>query len=357
MNKPVIICIDDEPIILESLKLEIKKAIGNDCIIETAEGGEEALDLLAELQQENCEVALVLSDYIMPDLKGDELLKRIHEMSPKTLKIMLTGQADVEAVGNAVRYAKLYRYLPKPWESEDLKLTVFEAIHSYLQEKKLEEQNFKLQQMNQELERLTREQAAIIRERTESLEKANQELQRLAITDSLTKIANRHRFDEYFTEKWEEMRKEKKPLSLIMCDVDFFKSYNDRYGHPEGDNCLFLVATAISNAVKVPESLVARYGGEEFVVVMSNTTLEEAVAVAEAIRREVKELKIVNAQSKISKYVTISLGVSSWVPTAKFSREKMIKETDIALYEAKNLGRDRVIFKTFAPWLDRINAK
>ena len=173
MNKPVVICIDDEPIILESLKLELRKALGNECIIETAGGGEEALNLLEELQEEKYEVALVLSDYIMPDLKGDELLKRIHEMSPRTLKIMLTGQADVEAVGNAVRSAKLYRYLPKPWQSEDLKLTVVEAIHSYLQDKRLEEQNLKLQAMNKELERLAMDQSAILSERTVSLEKAN----------------------------------------------------------------------------------------------------------------------------------------------------------------------------------------
>ncbi len=357
MNKPVIICIDDEPIILESLKLEIKKAVGNECIIETAEGGEEALDLLEELQEEKYEVALVLSDYIMPDLKGDELLKRIHKMSPRTLKIMLTGQADVEAVGNAVRYAKLYRYLSKPWQSEDLKLTVVEAIHSYLQDKRLEEQNLKLQEVNQELERLTREQAAIIAQRTAALEKANKELHRLAITDSLTRVANRHRFNEYFAKEWQRMTREKKPLSLILCDVDFFKDYNDRYGHPAGDNCLLKVARAISNAVKIPENLVARYGGEEFIVVLSNTNLEEAVEVAEAIRYQVKQLKIVNSPSRVSKYVTISLGVSSWVPTEKNSPELMIKEADIALYEAKNLGRDRVIFKTFAPSLNLINAK
>lgn len=357
MKKPAIVCIDDEPIILESLKREIKKAIGNECIIETAEGGEEALDLLAELQEKKCEIALVLSDYIMPDVKGDELLKRIHEMSPKTLKIMLTGQADVEAVGNAIRSAKLYRYLSKPWQSEDLKLTVVEAIHSYLQDKRLEEQNLKLQEMNQELERLTREQAAIIAERTAALEKANKELHRLAITDSLTQVANRHRFNAYFAEEWQRMIRKKKPLSLILCDVDFFKSYNDCYGHLAGDNCLCQIAKAISNAVKVPENLVARYGGEEFVVVLSNTNLEEALKVAEAIRQEVKELKIVNSPSRVSKYVTISLGVSSWVPTEQLSPELMIKEADTALYEAKNLGRDRAIVKTFAPSLNLINAQ
>ncbi|MDY6804783.1 MAG: adenylate/guanylate cyclase domain-containing protein [Cyanobacteriota bacterium] len=162
MKKPVIICIDDEQAVLESLKVELKRALGDKYLIETAEGGEDALELFSELLEDEYEVALVLSDYIMPDIKGDELLKRFHQLSPKTLKIMLTGQADLEAVGNAIRYAKLYRYLPKPWQPEDLKLTVVEAIHSYLQDQKLDEQNARLLEMNQDLEIANRKQASLI---------------------------------------------------------------------------------------------------------------------------------------------------------------------------------------------------
>ncbi len=154
MKKPVIVCIDDEPDILNSLKIELKKAIGEQCIIETAEGGEDALELLADLQADEYEIALVLSDYIMPDIKGDELLKRIHERSPDTLTIMLTGQADLEALSNAIKYAKLYRYIPKPWLNEDLKLTVVEAVHSYLQDQKLTGEIIKRQEANLELKRV-----------------------------------------------------------------------------------------------------------------------------------------------------------------------------------------------------------
>ncbi|TAG93823.1 MAG: response regulator [Oscillatoriales cyanobacterium] len=154
MKKPVIVCIDDEPDVLNSLKIELKKAIGDRCIIETAEGGEDALELLADLQADEYEIALVLSDYIMPDIKGDELLKRIHERSPDTLTIMLTGQADLEALSNAIKYAKLYRYIPKPWQNEDLKLTVVEAVHSYLQDQKLTDEIIKRQESNLELKRV-----------------------------------------------------------------------------------------------------------------------------------------------------------------------------------------------------------
>jgi PAS domain S-box-containing protein len=152
MKKPVIVCVDDEPAVLDSLKIELKRALGDECIIETAEGGSDALELMRELQEEHTEIALVLSDYIMPDIKGDELLGHIHQLSPQTLTIMLTGQADLTAVGNAIKSAKLYRYIPKPWHSEDLKITVLEAVHSYLQERKLAEQTIHLRQLNIELQ-------------------------------------------------------------------------------------------------------------------------------------------------------------------------------------------------------------
>ena len=145
MNQVVIVCVDDEPTILDSLKIELKQALNDQYIVETAEGGEEALELMEELLEEHYEVPLVISDYIMPDIKGDELIKRIHFISPTTLKVMLTGQADLDAVGNAIKYAKLYRYIAKPWNTDDLILTVSEAIKSYFQDKQLAEKNQELE--------------------------------------------------------------------------------------------------------------------------------------------------------------------------------------------------------------------
>jgi PAS domain S-box-containing protein len=171
-NKPTIICVDDEPIILESLKIELKKALGDELLVETAEGGEDALELLGELLAEGCEIVAVISDYLMPQIKGDELLKQIHRISPKTVKIMLTGQADLEAVANTIKYAKLYRYISKPWQSEDLKLTVTEAVNSYYMEKQLAEQNDKLLHLNQELETLVGKRTAQLRLSEEKFVKA-----------------------------------------------------------------------------------------------------------------------------------------------------------------------------------------
>ena len=151
MTKQVIICVDDEKTVLKSLKAELKDALGNAYRIEIAEGGEDALELIAELIENEYEIPLIISDYVMPDMKGDELLRRVHQLSPKTLKVMLTGQATIEAVGNAIKNAKLYRYIGKPWQTEDLKLTVTEAVLSYSQDKKLASQNAELWKINQEL--------------------------------------------------------------------------------------------------------------------------------------------------------------------------------------------------------------
>jgi signal transduction histidine kinase len=156
MKKPVILCVDDEAMLLRALKQQLKRQFGSDYYIEIVDNGEEALSLVEELLEDNIELPLVLCDYLMPGMKGDELLKRIHAIAPDTLKILLTGQADAAAVGYAVNNAKLYRYIPKPWEETDFKLTVIEAIRSYFQQKQvallskeLAERNRKLQQKNE----------------------------------------------------------------------------------------------------------------------------------------------------------------------------------------------------------------
>jgi PAS domain S-box-containing protein len=169
MSKPVVICVDDELTVLDSLEIQLRKSLGKEYLIETASSGEEALELVEDLQRDRLEIALVIADYSMPTMQGDELLRRIHEISPKTIKIMLTGQADIEAVANAINYANLYRYIAKPWQGEDLKLTIQEAIRSYFQEKQLAEQNAQLAEYNQNLEQL-------VQRRTQELEEKNRQL-------------------------------------------------------------------------------------------------------------------------------------------------------------------------------------
>ena len=184
----------------------------------------------------------------------------------------------------------------------------------------------------------------LIEQLNQQLAKANRELQFLAAVDSLTQVANRRKFDEYLNIKWREMASEKAPLCLILCDIDFFKRYNDTYGHQAGDVCLQQVASALIGAAKRPEDLVARYGGEEFAAILPHTDSPGAIHVAEKMRVAVKELEIPHADSAVNRYVTISLGVGSAIPHLESSPEELIAAADQALYHAKESGRDRYTF-------------
>ncbi len=173
MSKPVILCVDDEPLVLASLKVELVRALGGSCIIETAEQASEAIAVFDELLENKQEIALVLADHIMPGIRGDELLRRLHERSPQTLTIMISGQADLETVARSIREARLYRYIPKPWRSEELSLTVIEAIQSYLQSQHLSQQSQHLAELNSHLE-------GEVRARTETLESKILELETIS---------------------------------------------------------------------------------------------------------------------------------------------------------------------------------
>lgn len=175
------------------------------------------------------------------------------------------------------------------------------------------------------------------------LEKANQELQHLSVMDGLTQIPNRRKFDRYIAAEWMRLSRERSPLSLILCDIDYFKLYNDTYGHPAGDRCLREVAQAISKVVKRPSDLFARYGGEEFVLVLPQTPLEGAKYLAQQIRLQVKSLKIPHLRSSIDLYVTISLGVSCCIPNPDFDFEVLVAAADRGLYQAKERGRNQAV--------------
>jgi diguanylate cyclase (GGDEF)-like protein len=180
----------------------------------------------------------------------------------------------------------------------------------------------------------------------EALHEANKELKRLATIDDLTQIANRRQFDEYLEREWKRMKREKGFLSLILCDIDFFKLYNDNYGHQKGDKCLHAVAQTINSTIRRPADLAARYGGEEFVVMLPNTPTEGAMHLAEKIRQNVQQLKIPHAHSKVAPNVSLSLGVSGVSPDQNMLPKELINAADVALYEAKKQGRNRVILNS-----------
>ncbi len=176
--------------------------------------------------------------------------------------------------------------------------------------------------------------------------RAEEILKRLSSQDGLTGIANRRYFDKYVEREWRRAIRDNSPIALIICDIDFFKAYNDTYGHQRGDDCLKKIAEVISNAINRPGDMVARYGGEEFVVVLTNTDIKGASFVAEAIRKKVEAMGILHESSSISKVVTISLGVTSTIPGQNTSPDGLIIAADEALYQAKQGGRNRVVIST-----------
>jgi diguanylate cyclase (GGDEF)-like protein len=147
--------------------------------------------------------------------------------------------------------------------------------------------------------------------------------------------------------EWQRLLREKAYLSLILLDIDYFKYYNDCYGHQAGDTCLIQVAQTAAKQLKRPADLFARYGGEEFIVVLPNTNLEGAIMVAESIQQAIRDLCIPHQDSKVSDVVTVSMGISCLIPTADSSVEDLIKITDDALYQAKQQGRDRYSVSSF----------
>ncbi|WP_233501803.1 diguanylate cyclase domain-containing protein [Acaryochloris thomasi] len=163
----------------------------------------------------------------------------------------------------------------------------------------------------------------------------------LASLDSLTQIANRRRFDEHLTQQWKQMAREKAPIAVILGDIDYFKQYNDLYGHLAGDACLKQIALTLRKSALRPIDLVARYGGEEFGVILPQTDLQGAVEVAERMRASIEKLQIPHARSQNSAVVTLSLGVACTVPLPSQLWIDHLEQADQQLYQAKEGGRNR----------------
>ncbi|MCC6879821.1 MAG: diguanylate cyclase [Rhodocyclaceae bacterium] len=172
---------------------------------------------------------------------------------------------------------------------------------------------------------------------------AQDELQRLATRDGLTSVANRRSFDDMLNMEWRRASRESRALSLLMVDVDFFKRFNDTYGHQGGDECLRQVAAAMSGVVKRASDAVARYGGEEFAILLPATEPDGALIVAERIRAAVTALRLPHSGSEVADHVTVSIGVASIQVTGNGVPSSLVAAADAALYRAKHTGRNRVV--------------
>jgi diguanylate cyclase (GGDEF)-like protein len=278
-----------------------------------AENGKEALASYASAKPD-----LILLDVVLPDMDGFEIAQRIRakeksgEWTPIIFLSSLNDDANIEkgiAAGGD-------DYLLKP-VSEIVLGAKIRAMQ-------------RIVLMRTSLIALTRK-----------LDAANQELVRISSSDGLTGVSNRRFFDETMSIEWRRARRHSNSMAIMMCDVDFFKLYNDTYGHMAGDECLRKVARAIRQNTERPSDIVARYGGEEFAVVLPETTIGGALMVAEKIRQAIRALNIPHASSPAG-IVTMSIGIASAAPGFDNPPDDLIQAADRALYRAKHDGRDRV---------------
>jgi len=269
---------------------------------------------------------VILQDLVMPDADGFALLQqyRAHPDVQNTPIIVLSSKEDPELKAQGFAMGA-NDYMVKPPNRIELLARIRYHSAAYIN-------------------RLERDAAFLaLRESERKLAEANIQLQRLAEVDGLTGVGNRRRFDEVLQTEWLRASRTKTALSLLLCDVDFFKKYNDTHGHVAGDECLKRVASALGRQLKRPADFVARYGGEEFALVLPETGKDGAVAVAEACRSHIESLAIPNQQEPNARVVTLSIGVATMVPMQDDEPTDLIRNADLALYEAKRLGRNRVV--------------
>lgn len=294
----------------------ILRSVGyNDFIM--AKTAEEAIIRLRNLDKEANQVDLILMDVEMPGMNGMEATRFIKSNPLWTdIPILMVTATEQKSSLKKAFEAGAMDYITKPVDKIELEARVGSAL-------KLKKEMDRRKARERELEALTLE------------------LQTLSNLDGLTRIANRRCFDQRFAEEWLRARREKAPLFLLMLDIDFFKRYNDTYGHLQGDGCLKTVADLISRTIRRPADFPARYGGEEFVVLLPHTNLEGALHVAEAIQKGVNALAIEHQSSELGGQVTVSIGLAGTVPGLNESADSLLDAADQALYRAKQNGRNQ----------------
>ncbi len=304
-----ILVVDDDSLVRDLLR-EILLSGGH--LVSTAVSG---LDALRQLTPD-AGIDLIISDMDMPGMSGLELLRAVREKNTTIPVIILTGNQEIRVAIEALKKGA-NDYILKDENIED---TVAIAIGNVMGMHRLKMENLRL---------------------VEDLARKNRELERLTLLDGLTGVANRRYFDRIIQQEWSRASREQTPIAVVMIDIDYFKFYNDTYGHQQGDACLQKVAAALSAGLKRPSDFIARYGGEEFVAVLPDTGLEGAWLLSEAMRENVERLALEHKASKVLPLVTISLGVASAVPGRESVHAELIKMADEALYAAKQGGRNR----------------
>jgi len=320
----LVLVVDDDPINLRVLTNQLGI---QGFRVQTATDGEKALAWMSQTDAD--ETCVVLLDVMMPRINGFEVCRRLRErFSASELPILfLTARNQERDLLEGFRVGG-NDYLPKPFSRGEL----IARVHVHVS---LVERTRALHQLTQELEQR-------VAERTQALEQAHAEMERLAMRDSLTQLFNRRYLDQALAREWGRARRHSEPLAALMFDVDFFKQYNDCYGHPMGDRCLQSIAALLCEHARRSADIVARYGGEEFFVIVQDDA-EQALTLAEQLRAAVAALAIEHRDSTVAEHVTVSIGVATLTPDSTNQPEDLLSQADTGLYQAKQQGRNRVV--------------
>lgn len=300
-NKPKLLLVDDQRINI----MVLYELFREECEVFMATDGAQALNMCQTIAPD-----LILLDVNMDGLDGHEVCRRL-KADPGTRDIAIIFVTALGAVEDEVLGLELgaVDFIVKPINPVIVKA----RVNTHL-----------------------------------TLKRQSDILRSFALIDGLTGVANRRMFDEQLNRDWRQCLREQYTLSVIMIDVDYFKRYNDLYGHLKGDNCLQQVAEALIGVSFRPYDLIARYGGEEFACLLPKTDLAGALHVAERIETSVQALKLEHMGSEVAQHVTISLGVASVIPDSSMEQQALLAEADKQLYKAKQAGRARVSYGALA---------
>jgi diguanylate cyclase (GGDEF)-like protein len=332
--------VDDEPSILDTLRI----FLNSEYEVLTADCAEAAQKIFSQRS-----IDLILTDQKMPRVTGVQLLEWVKINHPKTIRLMMTGFAELEETISAINKGQVFRFLLKPWQSEYLFDTLNSAAKAFVLERSNEalfaqtqQLNERLREMNIELENRVADRTRALEEAYHELEHKNKVLEKLALTDPLTNLPNRRAMDR-LAER-ELRRRERYPcaLSIGLIDVDHFKAINDRYLLPGGDKVLIDLARCLSGSVRTVDFL-GRIGGEEFMVIAPETNLEGAAVLAERIRTTVESTDFFYKDEVIAVRVSVGFAIADAKVETDFETIKHLAAA--ALSEAKKSGRNKCVYR------------
>jgi diguanylate cyclase (GGDEF)-like protein len=332
-----LLVVDDEPYILATLA----SLLGTEFEVLTADSVEKAREHFGRR-----DIDVILSDQRMPNGSGVQLLEWVRQHSPRTVRLLMTGFAELEEAVEAINRGRVFRYIFKPWRADELIEVLRSAARSFLLERSHEQLLEELRRLNNELEQRVQQRTRELEEANHELEQKNKMLEKLALTDPLTGLPNRRSMDRLTERELRRRDRYPSPLALGLIDVDHFKQVNARYLLPGGDKVLIDLARILQGSLRTVD-LMGRIGGEEFLVIAPETNLEGAQVLGERIRSTVEATKIPYREEQIG--ITVSLGFAVAGAGVQADYEQMKHVAAAALAEAKMTGRNRCVYHPVLP--------